>query len=555
MAATWLAPWIGADGGNGGTTLPFVSVLSGQVAIVASDLTTPAKLTAAAGVASTDVVTVGQLTGFATLATGSVNQVVLGNASLSPVGNLFIGDGTSTDGQVQIATANFLGTQIAAFSAFKNTGDGNGVASLASVGGVGILTLGTSGALAGGVTLTATSNTAATAGGAWTFSSAIVASGGLTLSGTTSQYIRGDGSAATTATSLPPNGSAGGSLTGTYPNPTLAATTVTANPYGSASAVATFTVGADGRLTAASSTAIAIASAAVSGLTGFATLATGTVNQVVMGNASLSSIGNFVLGDGTSTDGMWKIAVANIGVPFSTAGLYNVTTDTQPIAYFIQNNGKGGWALGTTGGSTAAGVTMNATANAAATQAGIITYSSSPVVPAPSATGQAVRWDGLPRTLYTHFADQGNGADTSEDTLYTDNLAAGQLLTNGDVIEFTYAGTYDSSTAGTKRLRFYFGGTVVVDSTAVAGTAAGSWQIVVTVMRDSSTSVRVSGAYQATGISAANVALASATFTKVTGLTLSNAQTVKITGTSGTTATANRMVASEAVAVYQPAAL
>lgn len=143
------------------------------------------------------------------------------------------------------------------------------------------------------------------------------------------------------------------------------------------------------------------------------------------------------------------------------------------------------------------------------------------------AQGKSTSFAKVGGMIFDHYADAGSSG-TSETDLYSDTIPASALGTNGDKLVATYGCTLVNSTS-TKEVKVYFGGTVIFDTGALTISASSEITIYALIIRDSSTSVRYSVSANTTGASTGTYSSVG----KITGLTLSNTQILKITGQAG----------------------
>jgi hypothetical protein len=142
-----------------------------------------------------------------------------------------------------------------------------------------------------------------------------------------------------------------------------------------------------------------------------------------------------------------------------------------------------------------------------------------------TSTGQVAKVGG---TVFTYNTSVGNSG-TAETDLYTDSILANTLAVDKDKVEARYAGTFVSSGTATRQLKCYFAGTAIFDTGALSVSLSASWDMEVLLVRVSSTVVRYSVRLNTTGASASVYAAVG----ELTGLTLSNGNILKITGTAG----------------------
>lgn len=131
-------------------------------------------------------------------------------------------------------------------------------------------------------------------------------------------------------------------------------------------------------------------------------------------------------------------------------------------------------------------------------------------------------------SIFDHFAvGSSTSTDGTEDTLYTDTTAANTLAVNGDkiVVQGLCVQTVAHASA-TRRIRIYFAGTAIYDSTALATVAIETMVFSVTIIRDSSTSVRCAVSQVNDGVTA----FLKTQYTAIGSLTLTSTNILKVTG-------------------------
>lgn len=153
-------------------------------------------------------------------------------------------------------------------------------------------------------------------------------------------------------------------------------------------------------------------------------------------------------------------------------------------------------------------------------------------------------------TIFSSFADTSTThTDGTEDDLYSYTIAASILGSNGEEVNQEETMEFTSSATASRRVKKYFGGTLIFDSGALTP-GLGTFDMVINtqILRESSTVVRCT-----VSIKSSTTVFSAPLYTRITGLTLSNTQVLKTTGiASGTGAASGDITNKQSKVKWMP---
>lgn len=126
------------------------------------------------------------------------------------------------------------------------------------------------------------------------------------------------------------------------------------------------------------------------------------------------------------------------------------------------------------------------------------------------------------------FIADGNNSGTGETDLQTYTTKANSLNATGEKITYRFSGTTNDATS-TAQVQAYFAGTVIYNSTAMTLSGTGFFSGEVTIIRTGASTARAFVNFTCT----AATGFTTTTETDLTGLTFTNTNIIKVTGTAG----------------------